>query len=99
MTVPAAKPKQAAPARKKKAAAVEPDDLAKLKGIGTKSAGVLLEAGIATFAQLAEVDVDRLEQVLKSAGVRVRYVESWPKQAALAAQEEWKKLERMQTKL
>jgi predicted flap endonuclease-1-like 5' DNA nuclease len=82
-----------------RAAPTAPDDLAKLKGIGAKSADVLNGGGITTFGQLAEAEVQHLAELLRSAGVRVRHLESWPKQAALAAAGEWKKLQRLQNKL
>jgi predicted flap endonuclease-1-like 5' DNA nuclease len=78
---------------------VEPDDLKRIEGIGPKIAGVLQDAGIATYAQLADTDVSDLEQILEKADprlLRLAKPESWPEQAALAKTGEWEALEALQ---
>jgi predicted flap endonuclease-1-like 5' DNA nuclease len=88
MTIPAT-----APGR------VPPDDLKRIEGIGPKISGVLQEAGITTFAQLAGADVGRLRQILREAGVRVANPTTWPEQAGLAAVGQWDGLEALQATL
>lgn len=72
-------------------AAVLPDDLIKIEGIGPKMAQVLGEAGITTFAQLAAASPERLREILDAAGNRYRMIDptTWPQQAALAADGDW----------
>lgn len=77
----------------------KPDDLKKIEGIGPKIASVLPEAGITTFAQLAAMQPDQIKHILRSAGVRIGYTETWPEQAALAAAEKWDELEELQDTL
>ncbi len=79
----------------------EPDDLTKIEGIGPKIAGLLQAAGIITFAQLAQTEVGRLQQILTAAGPRFRLADpaSWPQQAGLAAAGKWAELEKLQGQL
>ncbi len=61
------------------------DDFTRLEGIGPKYANALKEHGIATFAQLAETDENRLAAIVRPpAWQRVVYSE-WIEQARLAA--------------
>jgi len=76
-----------------------PDNLRLIEGIGPKISGVLADAGIITFAQLAATEVDRLRQILADAGVRIAYPDTWPEQAALAAADSWEDLRRLQSQL
>ncbi len=79
-----------------------PDDLKRVEGIGPKIASVLQEAGITTFAQLADADVSRLEQILHDADprlLRLAKPSTWPEQAALAAAGDWEALEALQNAL
>lgn len=83
-------PEEVAPAEP-----VEPDDLKRIEGIGPKIAGVLQDAGIATFAQLADTDVSDLKQILEKSDprlLRLAKPDSWPEQAALANAGEWEAL-------
>ena len=67
-------------------APAKPDDLTVIEGIGPKISRILQEAGITTFAQLAETDVERLRSILAAAGLRyLADPASWPEQARLAA--------------
>ncbi len=75
------------------------DDLTRLAGIGPKVAQILQEAGIRSFAQLAAADVEELRRILRQAGLRFMDPSTWPEQAALAAQEEWDALDRLQSRL
>jgi predicted flap endonuclease-1-like 5' DNA nuclease len=67
------------------------DDLIKIEGIGPKIAQVLADAGISTFAALADTPVARLREILNAAGSRYRITDptTWPEQAALAARGDW----------
>ena len=79
----------------------KPDDLTRIEGIGPKIAGLLQEAGITTFAQLAATDVEALRQILARAGRRFAMAspEAWPEQAELAAKGAWEALKALQDQL
>ena len=88
--------------QKKPAVAIEPsaaDDLQRIEGIGPKISGLLQAAGIATFAQLADANVDRLEQIVRDAGITIANPSTWPEQARLAAAGKWDELEVLQEEL
>jgi predicted flap endonuclease-1-like 5' DNA nuclease len=77
----------------------EPDDLKRIEGIGPKIASVLQAAGIATYARLADTEVERLEEILEADSPRLRRLAhpgTWPEQAALAAAGEWEALAALQ---
>jgi predicted flap endonuclease-1-like 5' DNA nuclease len=64
------------------------DDLAKLNGIGPKSAAALKAAGIDSFHKLANSSEDQIRTAV--AGVRlVGDVSTWARQASYAAQGDW----------
>jgi predicted flap endonuclease-1-like 5' DNA nuclease len=78
------------------------DDLKRIEGIGPKISSVLQAAGIATFAQLAGTDVDRLGQILAESDpnlLRLADPATWPEQAKLAAEGQWEALEKLQGEL
>jgi len=78
----------------------EADDLAAIEGIGPRIHDVLHEAGIKTFAQLAETDVERIREILTSAEFPfAANPETWPAQARLAAQSRWQELKELQESL
>ncbi len=83
------------------AAAVQPDNLRKLTGIGPKVATILNESGIQTFEQLAQTEVSRLRAILEKAGPGFKGMspESWGEQARLAAKADWKELKKLQKEL
>lgn len=83
------------------AAPVEPSDLKRIEGIGPKIEEILNNAGIHTFQQLAEANVERLQIVLEEAGERYRLADpgSWPRQARLAAADKWDELATLQDEL
>ena len=84
----------------KEAETAEPDDLTRIEGIGPKISGVLQEAGIKTFAQLAASDVERIEEILEEAKLlRLAKPKTWPRQAKLAAAGKWEALEKWQARL
>jgi NADH-quinone oxidoreductase subunit I len=72
------------------AAPAQADDLKVIEGIGPRIAALLQGAGITTFAQLAETEVSRLEQLLVEANLRrLADPATWPEQAKLAAAGDW----------
>ena len=79
----------------------EPDDLKKVEGIGPKIEGLLNDAGIHTWRELANTSVDRIQEVLDAAGKRYAIHDpgSWPEQARLAAEGKWDQLKAWQEKL
>lgn len=77
----------------------EPEDLTRIEGIGPRVSSVLNEAGIATYRQLAESDVEALQQILRDAGLQFMDPTTWPEQAALAASGDWDTLAARQEEL
>ena len=77
------------------------DDLSIIEGIGSKITELLIQAGIYTFADLAQTDVSRLYQVLYEGGPRYNRADpaTWPEQAALARDGNWVVLETLQDEL
>tara|TARA_R110000751_G_scaffold113854_1_gene213017 strand:+ start:11969 stop:12628 length:660 start_codon:yes stop_codon:yes gene_type:complete len=107
---PAAKAEKAAPKKETKKAEAKAapkkaakasgkaDDLKKVEGIGPKIAETLVEAGIATFAELAKTDAAKISEII--AGVRGNHVtDTWPAQAQLAADGKWDELKKWQDEL
>jgi predicted flap endonuclease-1-like 5' DNA nuclease len=78
---------------------VKIDDLKKIEGIGPRSAQALEAAGIMNFAKLAKTKPEKIQRILKEAGVRVGFPETWPEQAALAAKGDWDGLAHLQDTL
>ena len=66
--------------------ATKADDLTLVEGIGPKIAELLTQAGITTFAQLANTKPTAIKSILETAGKRYQMHDpaTWPKQAALA---------------
>ncbi len=76
------------------------DDLKRIEGIGPVMERVLNEAGITTFAQLAQRTPEELQAILDAAGVRrITSPETWAEQAKLAAEGRWEELEALQSTL
>jgi ribosomal protein L30 len=75
------------------------DDLEVIEGIGPKIAGVLHEAGISSFAELAATNSERLAEILQDANLRLASPESWAEQAGLAAAGDWDGLKQLQERL
>ena len=97
-----AAPKKEAKAEAPKAAAKKStgkaDDLKKIEGIGPKIAETLVEAGIATYADLAKAKPAKISEIIE--GVRGNHVpDTWPQQAQLAADGKWDELKELQDKL
>lgn len=75
------------------------DDFTRLHGIGSRLAGVLNNAGIHTYQQLANTPIAHLDKVLRAAGVRLSNLETWPEQARLAFAGDWEGLEAWRQRL
>ena len=75
---------------------IQKDDFTTLKGIGPKTAAGLYGAAIYTFEQLGLLDPDKLTEILKDQGLPSSKAAFWQAQAALAAAEDWKGLEKLQ---
>ncbi len=88
---------KAAPAAAKTSKA-KADDLTKVEGIGPKAAEALVNAGLATYADLAKSKPDAIKEILNAASSRMAHLDptSWPKQAKMAADGEWDKLKTWQ---
>jgi predicted flap endonuclease-1-like 5' DNA nuclease len=71
-----------------------------IEGIGPKIADLLNAAGIRTFAQLAETEVSRLDQILREADMgNLADPGTWPEQAGLAAAGDWDAFKTLTEKL
>ncbi len=86
-------------ASKRGRAASKADDLTLIEGIGPKVTQVLNDAGISTFAALAEADAAHIQEILNSAGLTMMDATSWPAQAKLAAEGDMDGLKEMQAGL
>jgi len=80
-------------------AAIEPDDLMRIEGIGPKISTIMVAAGITSFAELAGEEVVRLEALLDQAGIHTANPSTWPDQAQLAAQGKWELLKDLQDRI
>ena len=79
----------------------EHDDLTIIEGIGPKLEELLNQHGIYTFAQLADTEVPELETIIRGAGSRFQTAvpDTWPRQARLAANREWPRLDALKAEL
>jgi large subunit ribosomal protein L27 len=70
------------------------DDLKMIEGIGPKIEGLMNDAGIATWKDLANASTDKLKAVLDEAGPRYKLHDptTWSKQAQLAVDGKWQEL-------
>jgi large subunit ribosomal protein L27 len=96
----AAEPKaeKKAPAKKK---APKQDDLKIIEGVGPKIEGLMKEAGLDTWAKVADADPEQLKEILAAAGSRYQMHDptTWPQQAKLAAEGKWDELQTLQDEL
>jgi large subunit ribosomal protein L17 len=90
----------AAPKGKAKKAA-KGDDLTIIEGIGPKAAEVLVAAGIATFAELANTPAEKVKEILMATDARVGHLDptTWAQQSQLAADGKMDELEELKAKL
>lgn len=77
------------------------DDLTKIEGVGPKIAGLLNDAKINSFEELANSSPDSIKKILEAAGPRYQMHNpgSWPKQAGLAAAGKFDELKALQDEL
>ncbi|PQJ21935.1 hypothetical protein [Tenacibaculum sp. SG-28] len=77
------------------------DDLKIIEGIGPKIEGLFTNFGITTWRALSETSVEKCQEVLNSGGERYRVHNpgTWPTQAKLAYEGQWKKLVQWQDEL
>ncbi|MEL7250784.1 MAG: helix-hairpin-helix domain-containing protein, partial [Bacteroidota bacterium] len=75
-----------------------PEDLKLVEGIGPKIEGLLKDAGINNWAELAATSVERIKEILAAAGGRYRLAkpDTWPEQARLASEGKWVQLKEYQ---
>ncbi|WP_020539418.1 helix-hairpin-helix domain-containing protein [Lewinella cohaerens] len=83
---------------KKLGYSTNPEDLKIVEGIGPKIEGLLKEAGIKNWSDMAAASVETLQGVLDAAGDRYRLAapSTWAKQANLAAAGKWDELKTYQ---
>ncbi len=78
------------------------DNLEIIEGIGPKIAGVLAAAGINTFAKLAEMNGEKIKEILTANDPRLGRIAdptSWPEQAKLAGSGDMQGLKTLQDRL
>jgi predicted flap endonuclease-1-like 5' DNA nuclease len=77
------------------------DDLVIIEGIGPKIADLLKANGIGDFAALAAAKPEAIKDLLKKGGSRFGTADpsSWPNQAALARDNKWAELKKLQDEL
>ena len=77
------------------------DDLKIVEGIGPKIEKLFNDAGIYSFAQLANSQPDKLKEILLGGGTRFQMHDptTWPEQAAMARDGKWEELKKWQEKL
>jgi predicted flap endonuclease-1-like 5' DNA nuclease len=77
------------------------DDLKIVEGIGPKIEELCHNAGILTFADLADSTLEKLKAILEAAGSRFQMHDpsTWPKQSALARDGKWDELKKWQDEL
>ena len=83
---------------KKMGFSTNPEDLKIVEGIGPKIEGLLKDAGIQNWSDLAAASVERLKEILSEAGDRYRLADpsTWAEQADLAANGQWDELKEYQ---
>ena len=94
-----AAPPSVPPGSEASSADASPDDLTRVEGIGPRVAGLLEDAGIATYRQLAHADPDALRRMLRDEGLYFADPTTWPEQATVAATGAWPALETLQQEL
>jgi len=79
----------------------EPDDLTKVEGIGPVIAEVLTEAGLNTFAKVADSTPEVIREIMDAAGSQFASHDptTWPEQARFAADGKWDELKAWQDEL
>jgi len=75
------------------------DDLEIVEGIGPKIAEALADAGVTTFAQLADMTPEAIQEIVSAAGIGSKSPATWPQQAALARDGKFDELKAWQDEL
>jgi predicted flap endonuclease-1-like 5' DNA nuclease len=77
------------------------DDLTIIEGIGPRIDELLHQNGIVSFAQLARLGVPEILDILERGGPHFQLANpgSWARQAALASENRWAELKRLQEEL
>ncbi|MGO1648003.1 MAG: 50S ribosomal protein L17 [Sphingobacterium sp.] len=77
------------------------DDLTIVEGIGPKIAEALTAAGIASYAELAKTDAEKVKEILSEAGPNFNIADTttWAQQAQLAADGKFEELEKLKAEL
>ncbi|MGQ0442292.1 MAG: hypothetical protein ACT4OH_02435, partial [Methylophilaceae bacterium] len=77
------------------------DDLTIIEGIGPKINDLFNANGLKTFAQVAAASVPQMRTILDKGGPRFRIANpsTWARQAALAADNKWAALKKLQDEL
>lgn len=80
---------------------VKANDLKLIEGIGPKIEELFHNAGITTWEELSNTDVEKMKEILAEAGSRYQMHDpsTWAKQAALAAAGSWDELQQYQDEL
>ena len=80
---------------------VTENDLTLITGIGPKTAALLQENGIRTWAELGETPIGDLRRILEAAGGIYKSQDpgQWARQSRMAARGEWRKLRILQENL
>ena len=60
------------------------DDLKIIEGVGPKIAEAFNAAGITTFAQVADISPEAMNEIITGAGIASKSTETWSQQAAMA---------------
>jgi predicted flap endonuclease-1-like 5' DNA nuclease len=78
-----------------------PDDLTMIEGVGPKIQELLYQNGIHTYSELGDCNVERLRAILTAGGTAFRLADpsSWPRQARLAAEHDWVRLQTLKEEL
>lgn len=80
-------------------ATVTADDIEIIEGIGPKIAEALAAAGVTTFAQLADMSPEAIQEIVSAAGIGSKSPATWPQQAALARDGKFDELKTWQDEL
>lgn len=75
-----------------------PNDLTVIEGIGPKISELFNKNGYSTFAQLADLNLEQMKEVLKSGGDKFTLArpDTWGEQSALARDNRWGDLKALQ---
>lgn len=80
---------------------IKQNDLKLIEGVGPKIEGLLKDAGLVSWRDVGNANVDRIKEILEAAGPRYRLADptTWPQQASFAADAKWEELKAFQDKL